>query len=95
MNEKIKKIFSVIGTFFVGIVTALVGFLLHNRRTTERITNDDTSTEELANDTERGITNAQSTANNIEKLHGKITERAESAEFILKTIREKQKIKDD
>ena len=95
MNEKIKKIFYVIGSFIVGIVSTLFGFLLHHRGTTNRVTNDNINTKDTIDNTKRGFDNAQSTVDNITEQSEHIEQSTDRAGEILQTIREKQQIKAD
>ena len=95
MNEKVKKIFCVMGSFIVGVVSTLFGFLLHNRRATNRVTNDNIDTKNTIDDTKRGLDNAQSTVDNITEQSEHIEQSTDRAGEILQTIREKQQIKDN
>lgn len=96
MNEKAKKVFMCIGSFFVGIFAFICGILLQSKRNT--VSENRTRAEELKRESDaqqsenRRVVEAarEQQSNNGEAISG-----IDEASDIIREIREKQQIVED
>ena len=88
MNEKIKKVFHIVGSFFLGIISTLFFGLLHHRRTDDKPGNN-------IEQSKRDVTEAADRIDRSSEINEELEHGVDTAEEILRTIREKQQIKDN
>lgn len=98
MNEKIKKIFGYISSFFLGILSSVMFVLLYNRRTVDRTGKFIKEAENTNRDTQREIDNAKCTSHELAESIGEsrvelkeLSDSVGRSNEIIKEIR-KQKI---
>ncbi|MCQ2589307.1 MAG: hypothetical protein MJ179_02680 [Treponema sp.] len=98
MNEKLKKIGIVIGSFFAGVFTIICG-LLHYRRTDDRIADRIQRAEDGERNVAEGLNNATDIVGSLEEGIGKMQDgatesgnRIEKVEGIFEQI-QRQKIR--